>query len=89
YHGSVKHGEQYLAPGRRREPTTYYGRSSGIGLAIAAAPARPRRIGLVGLGAGTLATYGRPGDIYRVYEINPEVFDLADSEFSFLADSPA
>lgn len=89
YHGSVKHGEQYLAPGRRREPTTYYGRSSGIGLAIAAAPARPRRIGLIGLGAGTLATYGRPGDIYRVYEINPEVFDLADSEFSFLADSPA
>ncbi|MDM0001494.1 fused MFS/spermidine synthase [Variovorax sp. J22P240] len=89
YHGSVKHGEQYLAPARRREPTTYYGPSSGVGLAIAAAPARSRRIGLIGLGAGTLATYGRPGDVYRVYEINPEVFDLADSEFSFLADSPA
>ena len=89
YHGSVRHGEQYLAPDRRREPTTYYGPSSGIGLAIAAAPVRPRRIGLIGLGAGTLATYGRPGDVYRVYEINPEVFDLADSEFSFLADSPA
>lgn len=89
YHGSVKHGEQYLAPDRRRDPTTYYGPQSGVGLAISAAPAAPRHIGLIGLGAGTLATYGRSGDIYRVYEINPEVFDLADREFSFLADSPA
>ncbi|VTU32566.1 spermidine synthase [Variovorax sp. SRS16] len=89
YHGSVKHGEQFLAPDRRRDPTTYYGPGSGIGLAIAAAPAAPRRVGLIGLGAGTLATYGRAGDVYRVYEINPQVFELADSEFSFLADSRA
>jgi len=89
YHGSVRHGEQYLAPERRREPTTYYGPNSGVGLAIAAAPAASRQIGLIGLGTGTLATYGRTGDVYRVYEINPEVFDLADNEFSFLADSPA
>ncbi|MDM0106261.1 fused MFS/spermidine synthase [Variovorax sp. J22R24] len=89
YHGSIKHGEQYLAPERRREPTTYYGPRSGVGLAISAAPAASRQIGLIGLGAGTLATYGRAGDVYRVYEINPEVFDLADSEFSFLADSRA
>jgi len=89
YHGAVKHGEQYLAAARRREPTTYYGRTAGIGLALAAAPARPRRIGLIGLGAGTLATYGRAGDVVRIYEINPEVFELADSEFSFLRDSLA
>jgi hypothetical protein len=89
YHGSVKHGQQFLAPARRREPTTYYGPTAGIGLAIAAAPARPRRIGLIGLGAGTLATYGRPGDVYRIYEINPQVFELADSEFTFLRDSAA
>lgn len=89
YHGSVKHGEQFLAPARRREPTSYYGASSGIGLALAAAPERPRRVGLIGLGAGTLAVYGRRGDVYRVYEINPQVFALADSEFSFLADSAA
>ncbi|MEJ8825920.1 fused MFS/spermidine synthase [Variovorax humicola] len=89
YHGSVKHGEQYLAPARRREPTAYFGPSSGIGRAIAAAPQRPRRIGVIGLGAGTLAVYGRPGDIFRFYEINPQVFDLADTEFSFLADSAA
>ena len=88
-HGSIKHGEQFLDPLRRREPTTYYGATSGIGRALAAAPAEPRRVGLVGLGAGTLATYGRSGDTYRIYEINPQVFELADSEFTFLRDSPA
>ena len=89
YHGAVKHGEQFLAPERRREPTTYYGPSSGVGRALRSAPQGPRRIGLIGLGAGTLASYARPGDVVRVYEINPEVFALADREFSFLADSPA
>jgi SAM-dependent methyltransferase len=89
YHGSVKHGEQYLVSARRSEPTTYYGRTAGIGRAIAAAPVGPRRVGLIGLGAGTLAGYGRAGDVYRIYEINPQVFELADSEFSFLRDSPA
>ena len=89
YHGSVKHGEQYLAADRRREPTAYYGPTSGIGRAILSAPATPRRVGLIGLGAGTLASYGRAGDVYRVFEINPQVFDFADTEFSFLKDSPA
>ncbi|HEX7863897.1 MAG TPA: fused MFS/spermidine synthase [Variovorax sp.] len=88
-HGSVKHGAQFLDPARRHEPTTYYGETSGIGRAIAAAPAGPRRVGLIGLGAGTLATYGRSGDVYRFYEINPQVFELADKEFSFLSDSTA
>jgi hypothetical protein len=89
YHGAVKHGEQYLAAERRREPTTYYGATSGVGRAIQSAPPGPRRIGLIGLGAGTLAAYARSGDTVRVYEINPDVFTLADKEFSFLADSPA
>ncbi len=89
YHGAVKHGEQYLAAARRREPTTYYGPTSGVGRTIQSAPPGPRRIGLIGLGAGTLAAYARPGDTVRVYEINPDVFVLADKEFSFLADSPA
>ncbi|MEJ1127890.1 fused MFS/spermidine synthase [Variovorax sp. CCNWLW225] len=88
-HGSIKHGEQFLDPLRRREPTTYYGATSGIGRAMAAAPDGPRRVGLIGLGAGTLATYGRSGDVYRIYEINPQVFELADSEFTFLRDSSA
>ena len=89
YHGAVKHGEQLLAPARRRELTAYYGHSSGIGRAIDSAREAPRRVGIIGLGTGTLATYGRAGDLYRFYEINPQVFDLADREFSFLKDSPA
>ncbi len=89
HHGSVKHGEQYLDPARRREPTAYYGATSGIGRVLAALPPRPARVGIVGLGAGTLAAYARPGDTYRLYEIDPQVFELARAEFSFLADSAA
>jgi len=87
YHGSIKHGEQFLAPDRQRLPTTYYGQTSGIGRAIAATPAK--KVGLIGLGTGTLAVYGRPGDVYRFYEINPQVLDLARGEFSFMNDSQA
>ena len=90
-HGVIMHGEQFLAPDRRMEPTTYYGPTAGIGRIIElkreAAP--DIRVGVVGLGAGTLAVYGRKGDFYRFYEINPQVIDLARTEFSFLGDSPA
>jgi SAM-dependent methyltransferase len=89
YHGATLHGEQYLSAANRRWPGSYYSSSSGVGRAIEAAPAGPRRVGLIGLGAGTLAAYGRPGDVYRVYEINPRVFELADTEFSYLRDSEA
>ncbi len=89
FHGSVKHGEQYLDADRRSEPTAYYGRSSGVGRLLDGLPSAPARVGLVGLGAGTLAAYGRPGDTYRLYELNPRVFALARGEFSFLADSKA
>jgi MFS family permease/SAM-dependent methyltransferase len=89
YHGAIKHGEQFLAPARRSEPTTYYGPSAGIGLAIAHSGAGPKKVGVIGLGAGTLAAWGQPGDVYRFYEINPQVIALAQSEFSFLSDSRA
>ncbi|KRB84951.1 spermidine synthase [Noviherbaspirillum sp. Root189] len=89
YHGAIRHGEQFLDPARRREPTSYYGRETGIGLAINNARRDMRKIGLIGLGSGTLAAYGRVGDVYRFYEINPQVIALAQSEFSFLKDSPA
>lgn len=89
FHGSIKHGEQYLSALRRREPTAYYGRSAGIGLAIANTNSIHKKVGVVGLGAGTLAVYGQPGDTYRMYEINPQVIELARSEFSFMADSRA
>jgi SAM-dependent methyltransferase len=89
-HGTIIHGKQFLEDAKRDLPTTYYGVTSGVGLAILDARARgPVRIGVVGLGAGTLAAYGRTGDFIRFYDINPQVLDLARSEFSFLKDSPA
>jgi len=89
-HGTIIHGQQFLATERRDWPTSYYGMTSGIGLALIEAQARARlRVGVVGLGAGTLAAYGRRGDVFRFYEINPKVVELARSEFSFLADSRA
>jgi SAM-dependent methyltransferase len=88
-HGVIMHGEQRLDPARRMEPTSYYGPRSGVGLAIALAPEEPRHVGVIGLGVGTLATYGRPGDRYRMYEINPQVVDIAWQWFSYLKDSKA
>ena len=84
-HGHVEHGLQFLDPVRAAWPTTYYNVRSGVGLAMAALPAGSRRIGLVGLGAGTLAAYGQPGDYLRFYEINPDVLRLANSPFTYLA----
>lgn len=89
WHGAIIHGLQYLAPSRRHEPTEYYRRQSGVGLAIASLPDGPRRLGFVGLGPGTLAAYGRPGDEVVFYEIDPAVERAARRDFSFLADSPA
>ncbi len=89
YHGNVKHGSQFFAPLRRDWPTTYYGPASGIGLALGNCCVASKRIGVVGLGAGTLAIYGQAGDQFRFYEINPEVTAIAESQFSFLRDSGA
>jgi SAM-dependent methyltransferase len=89
-HGVIMHGEQYLDAERRRKPTTYYQPSSGIGAALAAAQARgPVKVGVIGLGTGTLAAYGRKGDEFRFYDINAQVVALARSHFSFLADTEA
>ncbi|MCK6447224.1 MAG: fused MFS/spermidine synthase [Planctomycetes bacterium] len=89
-HGGTRHGQQYQDDARRREPTTYYGSSSGIGVLLGElASAPPLRVGLVGLGAGVIAAFGRPGDVYRYYEINPAVITIAKRDFTFLADSRA
>ena len=87
-HGRVQHGLQYLDAGKRAWPTTYYGPHSGVALAIDALP-HPRRVAVVGLGAGTLAAWGRTGDTYRFYEINPNVETIAHKWFTFLSDSKA
>lgn len=91
-HGIVIHGVQYTAPELRREPVSYFAPHSGIGMAFAhlrRTAAHPLKVGVVGLGAGALAAYGEAGDTFRFYEINPLVAELAQREFTFLADCPA
>ncbi|MEO8134327.1 MAG: fused MFS/spermidine synthase [Betaproteobacteria bacterium] len=88
-HGVIEHGDQFLAPEKAGEPLSYYGRGSGIGLASAAKSQANRRIAVVGLGAGTIAAYGRPGDLVKFYEINPQVVGIARSEFTYLSGSKA
>jgi len=96
-HGRILHGLQLRAESERRTPTAYFSQTSGVGQAIlrsAAASAldnRQLRVGIVGLGVGTIAAYGRPGDAFRFYEINPEVIRIASDRtyFSFLSDCPA
>ena len=89
-HGTILHGVQFLRPELRHRPISYYARNSGIGLTwYALAPSGPLKMGIVGLGAGTLAAYGRSGDTLRFYDINPLVVRIAKEQFTFLADCPA
>jgi SAM-dependent methyltransferase len=90
-HGVILHGSQIIEPSQRDMPTTYYGESSGIGRTILSEHRTigSLRIGSIGLGAGTLAAYGRPGDVFRVYELNPAVLDVALHQFYYLRNSKA
>ncbi len=88
-HGVINHGQQVLDPQRRLHPTTYYARGTGVELAIEALRKPAQRVGIIGLGAGTLAAYGKPGDYYRFYELNPQVLALARTEFTFLGEAQA
>jgi hypothetical protein len=89
YNGTIKHGVQFVSPDRSRWATSYYGPASGVAILIAKLRTGPMRVGVIGLGAGTLAAYGQPGDIFRFYEINPAVIDLAQVEFRYLRESAA
>ena len=89
-HGTIDHGEQFLWVQNRRFPTTYYAKKSGIGLTIQALQMQgPMHVGVIGLGACTLTTYARPIDRYRVYDINPLVLKIAQTQFTFLQDCMA
>lgn len=89
YHGGIIHGFQVFDR-RRILPTTYYTPESGVGKAILAGAARGAQdVAVIGLGTGTLAAYGRPGDRYRFYDINPLVVRIAQRSFAFLAESKA
>jgi hypothetical protein len=88
-HGRTRHGFQYVRGAQRDWPTSYYGPHSGVAIALNALDRSNRRIAIVGLGAGTLAAWGRAGDTFRFYEINPDVENIARTWFSFLGDSKA
>jgi spermidine synthase len=90
-HGTIQHGTQFMASDElRRLPTTYYSRDSGVGLALDnCCKGRPRRVADIGLGTGTLAAYGEPGDVFRFYEIDPRVEVIAKNVFTYLRDSRA
>ncbi|MGK0362048.1 MAG: hypothetical protein ACI9U2_004368, partial [Bradymonadia bacterium] len=86
--GRISHGYQFVEPPRSLQPTAYFGPSTGIGQQLSA-PGIDRRIGVVGLGVGTLAAYGRAGDRMWFFEINPDVITVAERQFTYLRDSAA
>jgi hypothetical protein len=90
-HGTIMHGNQYLAPAFKHQPSTYYTPTSGIGRVLESLhPTKdPIKVGIIGLGTGTIASYGAKGDVYRFYDINPAVPGIAHSYFTYLDDSDA
>ncbi|MCX6922251.1 MAG: fused MFS/spermidine synthase [Verrucomicrobia bacterium] len=87
-HGRITHGLQFADAEQATWPISYYGPDSGIGLGVGALQSGHRRIGVVGLGTGTMAAFVRAGDYLRFYEINPEVQAVANSWFSYLPKCP-
>ena len=89
-HVGTRHGQQFMDEERRSVPTSYFTRRCGIGILLTELKdAPPRRMGIIGLGAGILATYGRPEDLIRYYELSPRMIDVAERDFTFLSDSKA
>jgi SAM-dependent methyltransferase len=85
-HGTIRHGYQFTEPAFHSLPTSYYSESSGVGRALLAKDdQKSLRVGVIGLGVGTLLSYARPSDHYFVYEINPDVLEIAQSEFTYLS----
>ncbi|WP_374407192.1 fused MFS/spermidine synthase [Pelagerythrobacter sp.] len=89
-HGTTLHGLQFTDPLRRRQPTTYYGPDSGVGVALRHAPevlGENARVGVVGLGVGTLACYAQPGQTWEFIEIDPAILRYSrDGTFTFVRD---
>lgn len=89
-HGQIVHGRQHIAADKLDLPTTYYSADGGAGKAMQIkAASGPVRVGVIGLGVGTLVSYGRKGDYFRLYEIDPLVIDIARDNFSFLSRTAA
>jgi hypothetical protein len=89
-HGNIVHGFQYQDPERARLATGYYAQHTGANMVIRNWPHHPMRVGLIGMGVGTLATLAQPGDVFRFYEINPDVYKWSSGEhpyFTYMRDS--
>jgi hypothetical protein len=93
YHGAIMHGGQLLGDSFRNTPADYFGPTSGYGRVFQSLreirPRKPLQVGVIGLGAGVLAAWMKPGDVLVFYEISPRVTDIARRDFTFLSDSPA
>jgi len=93
YHGGIMHGGQLLGEEFRHTPADYFGPTSGYGRVFRSlremGPKKPLNVGIIGLGAGVVAAWMRPGDALTFYEISPRVVDIARREFTFLSDTPA
>jgi hypothetical protein len=93
YHGGIMHGGQLLGEEFRHTPADYFGPTSGYGRVFRSlremSPKKPLTVGIIGLGAGVVAAWMRPGDALTFYEISPRVVDVARREFTFLSDTPA
>ncbi|MGH8691401.1 MAG: spermidine synthase, partial [Burkholderiales bacterium] len=93
YHGAIMHGGQLLGDSFRNTPADYFGPGSGYGRVFGSLrelqPKKPIAVGVIGLGAGVVASWMRPGDRLVFYEISPRVIDIAQREFTFLQDTSA
>ncbi len=85
-HGTVDHGAEFTKPGRRLEHITYYSPEAGISMAIRYLRRSPIRMGVIGLGAGSLASFAEKGDFVRFYELNPLVETIARNDFYYLSE---
>ena len=93
YHGAIMHGGQLLGDSFRNTPADYFSPGSGYGRVFASLremqPKKPLAVGVIGLGAGVIAAWMKPGDRLVFYEISPRVVDIAQREFTFLQDTSA
>ncbi len=88
-HGVINHGWQYTDPALRTQPISYFGPSSGIARALDYYHQGPRRVGVIGLGVGVFTAWGKQGDSFRIYELDPDVVTIAREQFWYLSDSKA
>ena len=90
YHGSIAHGTQWMHPQWRLKPLSYYGLQSGIGQALDYVKNQQNvHVGVVGMGTGTVAAYGKAGDRYRFYEIDPDIVKISRTQFTYVSDLEA